>query len=624
MTESNPRMVRLREAQQHLTERRWDDAEVMCRRLLAVDENDADAMHLLGLCEHGRGNAQSAVDLLSRAAALRPDAPAILNNLGNALRSAGRLDEAVVAFQQAVRANASYFEGFSNLGLALHELGRHEESIAASRAAVALRKDQPKPYNRLALALQAQGKLKEASAVLGRAVQAQPAYVPGWLNLGGILKDVGRIEEAVACFRRVIEMNNGHAGAHSNLLLALHYRNLCSRRELFEEHLAWADRYAATQAQPRAPQDRTPDRPLRVGYVSPYFHAHAVAVFSEPLIASHDPRNVTVVCYADNQHNDAVASRFRAAAAEWRDSTGWTDHRLAQQMRDDRIDVLVDLTGHIAGGRLPAFAERPALVQVTYLGYQNTTGLRAIDYRLTDVHADPAGNGEDAFYTENLWRLERTFFAYRPWDDAPPVSPAPALTQGFVTFGSFNNFAKVSPESIETWCALLRAVPNSRLFVMTKSCDGAEEFARDAFASRGISADRVRFAPGGNVRDYLLKFAEIDIALDTSPFSGHTTTCDALWQGVPVVTCAADTAPYVSRMSASVLRNAGLEHLVTGNVGVFVRTAASLASDLSSLATLRSTMRERLRGSAILDACAFATDIEAAYREMWIKRAKEA
>jgi predicted O-linked N-acetylglucosamine transferase (SPINDLY family) len=300
---------------------------------------------------------------------------------------------------------------------------------------------------------------------------------------------------------------------------------------------------------------------------------------------------------------------------QWRVTRFQSDQELADTIRGDAIDILVDLTGHIAGNRLLTFARKPAPVQVTYLGYQNTTGMSAMDYRLTDAWADPPGQ-TDSFYTEELVRLPRAFFCYRP-SEAPEISPLPALESGYVTFGSFNNFAKVSPGALEAWLNILDSVAQSRLIILAHGGGSLAARVQRQAESRGLDPARIEFCEKRPRPAYLELMTRVDIALDPFPFNGHTTTCDAVWMGLPVVMLAG--ASYASRFGGSVLQQVGLAHLIAESPAEYIEIAGRLAADVEALAQLRATLRDTMAGSALLDAAGFTRNLEAAYRKMWHK-----
>ena len=368
---------------------------------------------------------------------------------------------------------------------------------------------------------------------------------------------------------------------------------------------------------PSREPDGVPPRRLRLGYVSPDFVHHAVSYFFEPVLTARDPAAFEVFCYSDAPVADAVTQRLRAASDGWRDIAGLSDERVAELVRADRIDILVDLAGHTARNRLLVFARKPAPVQVTWLGYPNTTGLAAIDFRLTEAVSDPLGLTE-AWHSEELVRLPGTFSCYAPPPESPPVNALPALAAGQVTFGCFNNLAKVTPPALALWARVLREVAGSRLFLKSPGLADLETVARlrEEFALHGIPADRLEFSGAElSVAAHLSLYHRVDVALDTFPYNGTTTTCEALWMGVPVVTLAGAT--HVSRVGASLLTHLGAPEWIGDAPEAYVARCRGLAADLPRLAVLRSGLRERMRGSPLCDAAGFTRGLEDALRAIW-------
>ncbi len=376
------------------------------------------ALHLLGVIRFQEGDAGRAIELIGKAIALEPTYAEAHNNLGNALRDQGRLEEEVAVYLRALELKPDYADAHNNLGNALQVQGRLEEAVAACR----------------------------------RALELKPNFAQAHNNLGNALKDQGRLEEAVAVYRRALELKPDYAKAHSNLIYTMNYDAGVTLEEVFAESRDWDVRHAAPRAERIRPLHNppNPERRLRVGYVSPDFRTHSVSYFVEPLLAGHDRDAVEVFCYAEVPCPDAVTARFQALADGWRSTVGLTDAEVAERIREDRIDVLVDLAGYTAKNRLLAFAERPAPVQVTWLGYGASTGMTEMDYRLTDTVVDPVEEA-GAFFSETLVRLPHAFFCYGPPAEAPEVTPLPALANGHVTFGSFNNPSKTGPQVVEVW-----------------------------------------------------------------------------------------------------------------------------------------------------------------------------
>jgi predicted O-linked N-acetylglucosamine transferase (SPINDLY family) len=493
--------------------------------------------------------------------------------------------------------------------------GRHAEAVTGYQRAIQLKPDFSEAYNNLAMIYADRGQPDEAERLCRQGLTHHAAAPALLANLATALTHQGRQEEALAAAREAVEREPDSSAAYSNLLYALHYPPDQDPQAIYEEHLGWARKHAEplTTAAIKPERNRDPHRRLRVGYVSPYFRDHAVSFFSEPLITAHDHAAVELYLYSDNRRNDAVTDRFRAAADVWRDVRYLSDEELAQQVREDQVDILVDLTGHIALHRLLMFARKPAPVQVTYIGYQDTTGMSAMDYRLTDARVDPPGT--ERYYSEQLYRLPRTYFVYRPAAEAPePIAP-PAVENGYVTFGSFNNFTKVTPRVIDAWIEILRRVERSRLLVLANRGGYVEaHFARKACAA-GIDPLRIELHNRMPRQKYFELMQRADIALDPFPFNGHTTTCDQTWLGLPTVMLQGDS--YVTRYASGVLAPVGLDANITRSEHEYIERAVALAGDVGGLVQLRGELRPCMATSVLLDFAHFARDVEAAYRQMW-------
>ncbi|MCD6305110.1 MAG: hypothetical protein J7M32_02335, partial [Deltaproteobacteria bacterium] len=417
---------------------------------------------------------------------------------------------------------------------------------------------------------------------------------------------------------KALEMRPGYAEAHSNLLFAMQCDPDVGDMEIFRESVNWWRRHGAGHAREAGRgKDQDPGRRLRVGYVSPDFREHSVSRFFLPLIENHDRKAVEVFCYGDVKRPDRMTARIRELADHWRSIVGLGDDAVARQIREDRIDILVDLAGHTGGNRLLVFARRPAPVQVTWLGYPGTTGLGVMDYRLTDHVADPEGDA-DRWHTERLVRLSEGFLCYAPPEEAGEVCSLPALKEGRVTFGSFNNFSKMNEQVAAVWSRILLSVPGSLLMLKSKSLRDAGVRGRclEMFLRNGISEDRIVFEGyARTVKDHLLLYNRVDMGLDPFPYNGTTTTCEALWMGVPVVTLKGGR--HAARVGASILTQVGLSDLIADTKEAYIRKAVELARDPGRLKALRAGMRDRLRKSTLLNGPGFAAAMEAAYQGMW-------
>ena len=535
-------------------------------------------------------------------------------NLGAALQEQGKSEEAVAACRRAIALRPDYAEGHANLGNALRDLGRYREAIAAYRRAIALRPDHAAAWSNLGHALREQGRLSEAVEACRQATILAPDFVLAQSNLGNALQDQGRLDDAAATFRHAMAIDPNNDAAHSNLLMCLHYATAPSRAALFEEAVAFGRRHAgrAMPGMARGPRD---GQPLRIGYVSADFRNHPVGYFLARVLAAHDPAAVEVYCYANHHAEDAMTARLRASASQWRGIADLADTDAAALIRRDGIDILVDLAGHTAGNRPSLFALRPAPVQATWLGYFDTTGLPEIDYILADRFVAP--DGEDQFFTETVWRLPDIYLCYEPHGIAIEPAPPPLLTNGFVTFGCFNNHAKTTAETMDVWAALLRRVDGARLFLKNRSLadPAVVETLVSRFAAHGIARERLILEGQSPLAAFLAAYHRVDIALDPFPFGGATTTAEALWMGVPLVTLRGER--WVGRMSEAMLTMIGLEDLVAPDADAYVRTAAALANDTARLGRLHAGLRHMLETSPFCDGPRFTRALEAAYRGMW-------
>lgn len=538
--------------------------------------------------------------------------------LGNALRELGEQDEAAACFTRAIAIAPSHGEALLNLGSLLYSAWRYGEARLVFDRAIALQPEHPHAYLNRGLALQKLGELEAARASLLTALHQRPEYPETDFGLGGVYLDMGMMEDSLAHTRRGMQAMPEDTQARSNLLFALNYGE-CPAEQVFREHLDFGVCHSgpARTAVRSWPNDLTATRPLRVGYLSPDFRTHSVAYFIEPILAAHDQSGFEVFCYANVAFGDAVTTRLQGYPIVWRDIHRLSDRQACDLIREDAIDILVDLAGHTGGNRMKVFARKPAPVQVTYLGYPNTTGLEEVDYRITDAWADPVGL-TDAYYSERLARLPHGFLCYRPGETSPPVLDVPALTQGHVTFGSFNTLAKVTDSMISLWCRILNAVPGSRFVFKSKAF--AEQTVRarieHAFSEQGVDMSRLDLmAWVPSTEGHLGVYSGIDIALDTFPYHGTTTTFEALWMGVPVVTLAGEV--HAARVGVSILSRMGLSELIAHAADDYVHIAVDLAGDLLRLQGLRQSMRQRMEENGLTDAKIITREIELAFQDMW-------
>jgi len=525
------------------------------------------------------------------------------------------------SLEAAVRADRAAIAAWTNLGVACVALGDLSAARDAYRTAAGIDPESADAQHGLGLVALRVGDFERAELYLRNAVRIAP--VAGYYNnLSIALRSLGKSDESDACLRKAVELAPDDAAMHSNLILYLNYAHGSDGARIRAESDAWARRHADRLLERSRldfrQRDATRKRRLRVGYVSPDFRLHAVTFFFEPLIAAHDGAAVEVFLYSDTRQVDDVTQRIRSYADEWREASALDDDALARRVLDDEVDVLVDLAGHTGNHRLLVFARRVAPVQVSYLGYIGTTGVPTMDYRFTDAAADPPGRTE-AFSSETLVRLPGGMFSFAG-DRSVAIDPSPPVERtGVVTFGCFNQLQKIGSDTLRLWARILARVPGSRAWIKTFGLvdESQHEVLRERFATVGGDPSRLLLsAPEETVGAHLHRYNEVDVALDTFPYNGITTTFEALWMGVPVVTRAGETQ--ISRFGASTVTHAGLADLVVTSDDDYVEKAVSLAGDRVRLAELRRTMRARMLASPICDGARLARAVEGAYREMWV------
>ncbi|MCG7851794.1 MAG: tetratricopeptide repeat protein, partial [Methanosarcinaceae archaeon] len=443
-------------------------------------------------------------------------------------------------------------------------------------------------------------------------------------NLAVVLKDIGKLNEAENCLRQAIEKDPSCHVYYTNLLFLRNYNPQHDAKSIFYEHLQFAKRYAEPLSTSIIPHlnRRIITRRLRIGYVSPDFKFHSVAFFIEPILTEHNRESFEIFCYSDWPSPDQVTRRIQEHVEHWRDIIGMPDKDVHDLIRKDEIDILVDLAGHASNIRMLLFARKPAPIQVSWIGYPATTGLPTVDYKIVDNYTDPLGMTEQ-FYTEKLLRMPHSFLCYLPERDSPEVSPLPALSARNITFGSFNAFAKLSPDVFTLWTSILQATPNSRLIIKTQNLSDSmlRDQVIDKFRKKGIDQNRIELLSWAlSTREHLKTYDKVDIGLDTLPYNGTTTTCEAMWMGVPVVTLAGNT--HVSRVGVSLLSNIGLQEFIAHTNKEYVDIAVNLSNDLERLQSLRKRLRDIMKESSLCDVKRFTLNLEMCYRQMWEKWCK--
>jgi predicted O-linked N-acetylglucosamine transferase (SPINDLY family) len=585
------------------------------QQAVALKPDFIEALDMIGQCLQTLENFDGAVAAFQTIIRLKPDMFEAFNNLGIALQGKGQLDEAIASFRQAIGLKPDLAQAHNNLGAALREMGQLDEAIAAHRRAIQLKPEYAAAYFNLGNALKDIGQFDEAIGLYRQAIRLTPDYAAAHNNLGNALEDIGQLDEAIAIYRQAIRLKPDGAMAHSNLVFALHYHPGYDAGMICEEARRWNQQHAEPLKKLIEPHtnDRDPDRRLRIGYVSPDFRQHCQALFTIPLLSNHDREGFEIFCYADVGRPDAVTERIRGYSHVWRSILGMTDAEVARRIREDRIDILVDLTMHMAKNRMLLFARKPPPVQAAWLAYPGTTGLSAMDYRLTDPYLDPPGLN-DQFYSETTIRLPDTFWCYDPLVKELAVNPLAAQTAGHVTFGCLNNFCKVNQRVVQLWAQVLKTVPRSQFMLLCPEGSHRQRVL-DILQREGINPDRIELITYRRRPQYLELYHRIDVGMDTFPYNGHTTSLDSYWMGVPVITLVGKTV--VGRAGLSQLTNLGLPELIAQTPEQYVQIATDLAGDLPRLAELRRTLRGRMQASPLMDAPRFARNVEAAYRQMW-------
>jgi predicted O-linked N-acetylglucosamine transferase (SPINDLY family) len=547
---------------------------------------------------------------------LKPDFAQVHSNLGILLHDRGRLEEAETSYRRALQLKPDYAQALSNLGRTLHDMGRLAEAEAGYRRALQLKPDYAEVHSNLGNTLHDLGRLDEAEASYRQALRIKPEYAEAHCNLGSTLHDLGRLAEAEASWRRALQLKPDYAMAYSNILFCLSQSTTVDAQTLFAEHCRFGDRFEAPFRASFLQHTNSRDRArcLQVGFVSGDLHNHAMSNFIEPMAEQLcGCAQLSLHAYFNHNADDSTSRRMRKYFAHWHQIDSLTDAALADKIRADGIDILIDLSGHTAKNRLLTFARKPAPIQISWMGYPGTTGLRAMDYFLADRFLLPPGRFEDQF-TEKIVRLPATG-PFLPYRDAPPVSPLPALNNGHITFGSFNRLSKLSREVIALWSQLLRALPDSRLLLGGMPEEGKYAALIDWFAQEHIARERLDFHPRSDMPGYLRLHQQVDICLDTFPYNGGTTTFHAMWMGVPTLSLSGKTA--AGRSGAAILGNVGLETFAADDAAEFVHKGVTWAGKLEELSAIRAGLRERMANSAAGQPQLIAASLERALRIMW-------
>ena len=592
---------------------RLDDALAAYDRAVRLKPDYANAYNNRGNTLRDIGHLDSALAAYDKAVRLKPDYPEAHNNRGRTLLDMVRLDDALAAFDKALRLNPDLAEAHNNRASTLRDMGRLDDALAAYDKALRLKPDLAEAHNNRGNTLRYVGRLDDALAAYDTALRLKPDLADAHNNRGNTLQDMGRPDDALAAFDTALRLKPEFTEAHNPKLVALHYGASDARGAIAATARAFGTsvfRAADPQAFANLP---ILDRRLRIGYVSGDLRRHPVGYFLQSILRNHASSAVETFCYSNNLKDDDLTASFQLEADHWRRLRGLTDEAAATLIRVDAIDILVDLSGHTALNRLPLFAHRPAPIQVSWLGYFGTTGLDAMDYVLADRFVVPPG--EDDAFTEQVWRMPGSYLCFMPPDIDVPVRPRYAGAP--ITFGSFNNLAKLTSYTVQMWARVLQRVPQSCLLLKTKQLADVSvcKAVQERFADHGIAADRLLLEGPSPRADLLACYNRVDIALDPSPYGGGTTTAEALWMGVPVVTLRGGT--WVGRVSESILSTVGLSDLVASSEEDYVALAAELAADQNRRTAFHANLRNRLTDSPFCDGAGFTRHLEDSYRGMW-------
>lgn len=637
-----------------LQEQKCPDEALICyQKAHELNPNLGDIYYNIGTVLQEKKQFEQAITYYQKALNCNPHLVDAYFNLGAVYKEKKQYDQAILSFQKALELNPNRSDAYSSLGLALQEKGLTDDAIRAYRMAIHLDPKNIIAYLGMGVVSQDERQFDEAITCYRKALEIDPTNALVYIDLGTAYREKWHLNDAMMYFQKARQLSPDSAdvyyniGAvhllqgdlnkarenyhqalglnpefitvHQNLLMISHYATCNSAEAIFSEHLRFAQKFAEPLSSSIEPHsnERRVDRRLRIGYLSPDFRKHSVAYFIEPVLRAHNRGEFEVFCYSNVSVPDEVTKRIQGYADFWRDITKASDEDVTELIRRDGIDILVDLAGHTGNNRILIFARKPAPVQVSWIGYPGTTGLSTIDSKIVDAYTDPSKKTEQ-FYTEELIRLPESFLCYLPDRESPDVNTLPALKTGHITFGSFNNIIKVSPEVIALWAKILKAVPGSRLIMKTYSFSDSTTCRNmmDLFLREGVAEGRIAlYPPEPSVWGHLAFYHQVDIGLDTFPYHGTTTTCEALWMGVPVITLEGET--HASRVGVSLLSNVGLRELIAAAEAEYVKIAVYLSNDVEKLKLLRERLRTMMTQSPLTQAERFTQHLEECYRVLW-------
>ena len=591
------------------------DRRVFIRRSLAINPSDANAHSNLANVLSDTGRLDEAIESYRRAIALKPHYAQAHNNLGIALANKGDIDEAILAYRQAIALQKDYADAMTNLAVALGQIGLADEAASTLHRAIEINPNSPQAHINLGNVLRDQGKLDQALDAFQRAIALVPRLAEAYSNLGVTLVRDGRLTDGLNAFRRAIELKPSYFQAHSNLIYTLHFEPGWEPATLLQEHQKWSA--AHTDPFPDLtvsfPNDRNPTRRLKIGYVSPDFHEHCQSLFTTPLFANHDKHQVEIYCYSSTVGHDAITNRLQSHADHWHECAGLSDTALSQLIRADQIDILIDLTMHMAGAApssSPQTAPHPG--RLARLPRYH----RPFHHRLSPHRSQsrPARHRRIRLHRKNR-PPPRHLLVLRPPHSYPAARRLPLHNPGHITFGCLNNFTKVNDHVLNLWAHILNKAPESHLLLLAPA-GNARQRILNFLSTEGIDPSESNSSTSNPCADYLHTFHRIDLSLDTFPYNGHTTSLDSLWMGVPILSLADGKLP-VARAGISILSNLAMTELLAKDQNEFIQIAVALSQTPAKLAQLRANLRQRMQESPLMNAPRFARSIESAFCQMW-------
>lgn len=589
-----------------------DEAETSSRKCLELDPNHKLAWSVLGSALHEQDSVKEAIQCFERAIEIDENHIDPWVNLGRLYRETNQLAKAEKCALRSLQIDANHPVALSNLGAVRHSQGRDDEALPLFERSLQTQPNAVPVLVNKGNSLQKLGRFQEAEAAFSKAIETEPSNANAWNSLGYLFGMFAQTQDALDCFQQAIELDPRHASAASNYLFGLNAADV-SREQSFSTHIEIAK--LAPDEQPKVFANvRDPQRQLRIGYLSPDLRMHPLVSFFEPILESHSTDKFDVFCYANVEKPDSVTARLQAKSPHWRSTFGVVDADVVTMIMHDQIDILIDLAGHTADNRLTVFAQRAAPVQVSMLGYLNTTGLATMDYLVSDEIRDPPS--EDQFNTEEIIRLPEGGCCWSPPENAPAIQSPPLTRRGHVTFGSMHRPNKLTDRTLRLWSEIVNGVANSRLLLFHNAYQDSVELQGmllSRLQAAGIEPDRIDVA-WDDTNEYLVAYEEMDLLLESVPWSSGTTALEAMWQGVPVPTLYG--ASPCGRATASALNRLGLGELVAANEAEYIQLVSSLVKDTDLLESLRFDLRPLMQ-TTICDADAFVRHLESSYRKMW-------